>query len=259
MASDKSWNKIFEYMGMEKHDFDKSPFELKADDIKKACQEFTKTAEKEVRILCKQDQRNSRPQIFKDNNLFILPKHNGSYYILKGEGYIDIPDITTPIQDYHKKLDFELLSSEVGDSEMQHLDYAYANSLIRTFMNDESLVLTIRGRKYTPAFTCKVNNFKLEISSVQTEVDAGYEGKDKIVLIEAKNSANTDTIIRQLYFPFRQWQDKTGKNVYPLFFEKRIIDNEQIYYIWQFEFTDKNDYNSIRLVKSARYRILPKE
>ena len=244
---------------MDKHNFDTSPYELKAEDIKKACQGFTKTAEKEVRILCKQDERSSRPKIFQDKGLFILPKHNGSYYILKGEGYIDVPDITTPIQNYYKKLDFELLSSDVGDSEMQHLDYAYANSLIRTFMNDESLVLTIRGRKYTQTFTCKVNNFTLEISSVQTEVDAGYEGKDKIVLIEAKNSAKTNTIIRQLYFPYRQWQDQTEKTVYPLFFEKRMINKERIYYIWQFEFTDKNDYNSIRLVKSDRYRILPKK
>lgn len=259
MASDKSWMKIFEYTGMDKHDFNKAPFELTADQIKKACQDFTKTTEKEVRILCKQDERSSRPDIFKKNGLFILPKRNGIYYVLKGEGYVDIPEIISPIQDYYKKLDFDLISSEVGDSEMQHLDYAYANSLIRTFMDDESLVLTIRGRKYTPTFTCNVNKFSLEISSVQTEVDAGYEGKDKIVLIEAKNSSNTDTIIRQLYFPYRQWQDTIGKTVYPLFFEKRIINKERIYYIWQFEFTDKNNYNSIRLVKSARYRILSKQ
>lgn len=257
MASNKSWKRIFEYTGMDKHDFSVAPYELKADQIKVACQDFRKTAEKEVRILCKQDVRNDRPDVFKEKGLFILPKHNGSYYILQGEGYIDIPDITSPIQDYHKKLDFDLISSNVGDSEMQHLDYAYANSLIRTFMGDESLVLTIRGRKFTPSFTCKVSGFQLQISSVQTEVDAGYEGKDKIVLIEAKNSSNKDTIIRQLYFPYRQWQDQTGKIVYPLFFEKRIVDGERIYYIWQFEFTDKNDYNSIRLVKSGRFRILP--
>lgn len=257
MASNKSWESIFAYTGMDKHDFSESPYELSAEQIKAACQDFKKTAEKEVRILCKQDERKSRPNIFKEKGLFILPKHNGSYYVLQGEGYIDIPDITSPIQDYHKKLDFDLVSSKVGDSEMQHLDYAYANSLIRTFMGDETLVLTIRGRKYTPTFTCKVSGFTLEVSSVQTEVDAGYEGKDKIVLIEAKSSRNKDTIIRQLYFPYRQWQDQTGKTVYPLFFEKRVVKGEQIYYIWQFEFTDKYDYNSIRLVKSGRYRILP--
>lgn len=256
MASDLSWQRIFEYTGMDQHDFNLSPYELSAKQIKEACQDFKRTAEKEVRILCKQDERDNRPRIFIEKGLFILPKHNGSYYVLKGEGYIDVPDITSPIQDYHKQLDFDLLSSGIGDSEMQHLDYAYANSLIRTFMEDPSLVLTIRGRKYTPTFTCNVNHFTLEISSVQTEVDAGYEGKDKIVLIEAKNSANTNTIIRQLYFPYRQWQDQTGKKVYPLFFEKRMIGNERIYYIWQFEFADKNNYNSIHLVKSARYRIL---
>ena len=124
-------------------------------------------------------------------------------------------------------------------------------------MNDETLVLTIRGRKYTPSFKCKASGFDLDISSVQTEVDAGYEGRDKIVLIEAKNSDNNNTIIRQLYFPYRQWQDQTGKEVYPLFFEKRNINGERIYYIWMFKFTDKEDYNSIQLVKSARYRILP--
>ena len=185
-----------------------------------------------------------------------MPKKNGTYYIIKGEGYVDVPDITTPIIDYHKQLDFELESSKVGDSEMQHLDYAYANSLIRTFMGDPSLVLTIRGRKYTPLFTFKVNGFDIETQSVQTEVDAGYEGRDKIVLIEAKNSSATTEIIRQLYYPFRQWSENTKKEVIPLFFEKRIINGESIYYIWQYRFSDMNDYNSISLVKSARYRIV---
>lgn len=70
---------------------------------------------------------------------------------------------------------------------MQHLDFAYASSLIRTFMNDPSLVLTIRGRKYTPEFYFYVNDQKINVSSVQTEIDAGYEGEKKIVLVEAKN------------------------------------------------------------------------
>ena len=123
-------------------------------------------------------------------------------------------------------------------------------------MQDPTLVLTIRGRKYTPRFSFNVGNQRLTSDSVQTEVDAGYEGKNSIVLIEAKNSNATDTIIRQLYFPFRQWQLNTTKKVYPLFFERRFVDNEIIFYIWQYEFTNINDYNSIRLVKSARYRII---
>ena len=241
---------------MDKHNFDVAPFVLTAKQIKVACQDYRNTSEKEVRILCKQDTRESRPQVFIDNGLFILPKKNGEYYIVKGEGYIDIPDITSPIQDYDSKLDFHLESSKVGDSEMQYLDFAYANSLIRTFMNDQSLVLTIRGRKYTPPFSFKVGQQELSTESVQTEVDAGYEGKNSLVLIEAKNSNATDTIIRQLYFPFRQWQENTTKKVYTLFFERRFIEGETIFYIWQYEFTDPDNYNSIHLVKSGRFRII---
>ena len=258
MADSNSWKAVFDYKNIHSHNFDNEPFILQAEDIKRACQNFTETSQKEVRILCKQDSRDDRPDIFVQNNLFILPKKNGSYYIVKGEGYVDIPDIDTPITDYVSKLDFDLVSSTVGDSEMQYLDFAYANSLIRTFMDYPSLVLTIRGRKFTPSFSFTVNGFNLNVESVQTEVDAGYEGRNSLVLVEAKNSRTENTIIRQLYYPYRQWYENTGKKVFPLFFEKRIIDGEQIYYIWQYEFTNPSVYNSIRLVKSGRYRIIRK-
>ena len=94
---------------------------------------------------------------------------------------------------------------------MQHLDFAYAASLVRTFLEDDSLVLTIRGRKYTPKFSFNVGKQNLTAESVQTEVDAGYEGKNQVVLIEAKNSQTDNVIIRQLFYPFRQWQHHTKK------------------------------------------------
>ena len=136
---------------------------------------------------------------------------------------------------------------------MQHLDFAYASSLIRTFMSDESLVLTIRGRKYTPPFSFHVGKQLINVAKVQTEVDAGYEGKDKVVLIEAKNSTTKNTIIRQLYYPYKQWQLKTKKKVYTLFFEKSKSGN--VYSIWKFEFTNVDDYNSIKLVESRKFKI----
>lgn len=256
MAQDVSWNKIFTDLKILQHDFESEPYVLSNKQIKFVCQDFKRTSEKEVRILCKQDSRENRPEIFIKNGLFLLPKKNGEYYILKGEGYVDIPDINSPILTYRKNLPFELESSKVGNSEMQFVDYAYANSLIRTFMNDDTLVLTIRGRKYTPSFQFRVGKNILDVTSVQTEVDAGYEGKDSIVLVEAKNSETHNTIIRQLYYPYRQWSTSTSKTVKTLFFEKRNISEENIFYLWLYEFTDVMDYNSINLVKSARFRII---
>lgn len=137
---------------------------------------------------------------------------------------------------------------------MQHLDFAYAASLVRTFLEDDSLVLTIRGRKYTPKFSFNVGKQNINVESVQTEVDAGYEGKNQVALIEAKNSQTTNVIIRQLFYPFKQWQHYTTKKVKTLFFEKR----QNYYSVWQFEFADINNYNSILLTKSQRFEIMEK-
>lgn len=182
----------------------------------------------------------------------MLPIKNGTYAIVKGEGYIDIPDITETAKIYSSKLNFTLDTSRIGNSEMQHLDFAYASSLIRTFLEDGSLVLTIRGRKYTPKFSFNVGKQNLIVESVQTEVDAGYEGKNIVALIEAKNSKTKNIIIRQLFYPYRQWSHHTNKSVVTLFFEKR----NNYYSLWHFEFEDINDYNSIKLKKSQRFEIV---
>ncbi len=250
--NNEPWKAIFEKNNIDKHDFNKSPFIITAEQIKISTAHFKKTNEKEVRILCKQDSREDRPSIFVENDLFILPIKNGTYAIVKGEGYIDIPDITDDACIYQSKLDFQLETSAVGNSEMQHLDFAYASSLIRTFVGDDSLVLTIRGRKYTPAFSFNIGKHKIDVVSVQTEVDAGYEGRDNVVLIEAKNSKTRNTIIRQIYYPYKQWSEYTNKKVTTLFFEKR----GDIYSIWHFGFKDKDDYNSIYLINIKNFKII---
>jgi len=248
---DISWNKIAKDLNFKEHDFDKKPLEINAVDIKKSCENFVQEGITEPRLLCKQDTRESRPEIFKEMGLFILPKKNGQYLILKGEGYVDIPEITSEPEVHQSILDFQLETTGVGNSEMQHLDFAYASSIIRTFTEDPSLVLTIRGRKYTPEFTFKVGPYEITTKSVQTEVDGGYEGRNSVVLVEAKNSHADNEIIRQLYYPYRQWQEHTNKKVTTLFF----LRIEDLFYLWQFEFTDMYDYNSIKLLNSSRYKI----
>lgn len=251
--NNESWQKIYQDLKIWNHDFNKEPFYINAAQIKQCVRGFSKTSQTEVRVLCKQDSRNERPQIFIENHLFILPIKNGEYAICQGEGYVDIPDIEGVPQNYASKLDFELKSAVIGNSEMQHLDFAYASSLIRTFMNDYSLVLSIRGRKYTPDFCFNTSKYQnIKVQSVQTEVDSGFEGKDKIVLIEAKNSNTKNIIIRQLYYPMRQWSIHTQKETITLFFEKR--GNE--FLIWEFGFQDCYNLNSIFLKKCAKFIVI---
>ena len=154
-TKDEIWEKIGNDINIRKHDFEKEPLQITAEQIK----ESTKNSKvKEPRILCQHDSRESRPIIFQVLGLFMLPTKNGVYVIIKGEGYVNIPEINSEPEVHKSILDFVLETSKVGNSEMQHLDFAYASSIIRTFTNDPSLVLTIRGRKYTPEFSFKVSN-----------------------------------------------------------------------------------------------------
>ena len=251
-----SWDAIFEYYEIDKHDFDAAPFSISSAEIGAACQHFRRPSEKEARILCKHDSRGARPRVFQERGLFILPVRNGHYVIVKGEGYVDVPPITSPLQEYRSDFPFELETTRVGNSEMQYLDRAYALSLIRHFTGDDSLVLTIRGRKYTPQFNFVVGEFQIAVQGVQTEVDGGYEGANQVALIEAKSGNAANNIIRQLYYPFRQWQSYTEKPVSTLFFQRTGGADGDEYHLWHFGFDDRNDYNSIRLLQSGRYRIV---
>jgi hypothetical protein len=127
----------------------------------------------------------------------------------------------------------------------------FANGILSDFVQDDTLKLTIRGRKYCPKIEFRVGSCNLTAQGIQTEVDAGYEGRSQVVLLEGKNRNTTNTIIRQLYYPFRQWQSCTKKPVRSIFFEKR----QGSYNLWEYEFLDVFDYNSITLKQFKQYKL----
>ena len=240
------WEKIARTYGLLKHNFALAPFHISAKELKEA------TNNREPRLLCYHNTRSDRPRIFQDVGLFILPVKNGHYAILRGEGFVDLPPIEEETLLYSSSLDFSLETSRVGDSEMQHLDYAYATSLLRTFLEDRTLLLTIRGRKRTPEFAFRASGHELFARGVQTEVDGGYEGRTQIVLVEAKNRGHDNMNIRQMYYPFRQWSAVSKKPVKIVFFE----NDGGCYKFWHFVFLDPIRFNSLHLVEKAKYRIV---
>lgn len=59
--NNQSWEKIYKDLNIKNHDFSKSPFFITASQIKECVRDFSKTSQKEVRILCKQDSKEERP------------------------------------------------------------------------------------------------------------------------------------------------------------------------------------------------------
>ena len=197
MGRDEIWEIIVEKTGLSKHNFSNGPFYVTHKEIKQIVSKINApNNRKEIRILGYQATREQRPQYFIDNNLFLMPASNQEWVVIQGEGYIDIPEIISEPIPVKSKLDFEIESFNVGISEMQYLDFAFVHGITQQFLEDESIELTVRGRKRTPHFNYFVNDVEVKCEGVQTEVDAGYEGKNSLTLVEAKSSKIKNEIIR---------------------------------------------------------------
>lgn len=209
----------------------------------------------EPRLMAKFDTREDLPPIFRENGMFLLPMSNGEYVIVRGEGFHDVETVPQPIEDFSCELPFELKSSEYGSSEMQHVDYAFNSGLISCFTGIGTLYPTIRGRKRSRSFSFRVKESEMiDVSSVQVEIDSGYEGENEIVILEAKVGTPKSFNIRQLYYPYRSWGEIVpDKKIRLVFFT--YDPQEAVYSLYEYKFGDKEDYNSIELVTAKKYRI----
>jgi hypothetical protein len=251
--NDEAWAKIFDSLRL-MPEIDRNGFVyISADDIKKAGDK------REPRLLAKQDTRNSRPEVFRQNKLSILPVENGKYVIFLDESaktYYPLDKILSevpveeylPIKDYqqYQSLDVRNLSSE-----SQAIDFANLVSLLKTFTDEKEMSLTIRGRLRSEKFPVTIpgSHHTIVVDGVQIEVDAGFESPEKIYLFEAKLGRVEDFNIRQLYYPFRDWSCKSSKEIIPLFF----IYTNGLFYILQFAFGD--EYGELRLVRSKCFTV----
>ena len=210
---------------------------------------------KEPRLMTKFDFSSQVPQIFKNNNLGILPITNGEYIIgkfnmfenISSTKYDEIEPIKVSLPEFIETIDPDNIYSESNA-----LNVALLSGMLKDVLQ-EDVVETIQGKMRATGFNFLIDGVDgtklIEIEKPAMEIDGGYEGKSKISLVEAKNYLPKDFIIRQLYFPYRHWVEKVHKPIVPIFF---AYDNG-IYTFFIYEFTDKNKYNSLKLQEIRRY------
>ncbi|HVU28078.1 MAG TPA: AAA-associated domain-containing protein [Verrucomicrobiae bacterium] len=214
----------------------------------------------ELRLMAKVDFSDELPAALKRHSYFILPVKNGEYVLVRGNGYHTLEKLPKPPTIFRPQLDFELATLNVGDSESQHLDYSFHIGLVERFANVTGLRQTIRGRKRMPAIDFHVGQvgpIKVK-TGVQVEVDLGCEGREDILLIEAKNGEPTDFIVRQLFYPYRKWRlEIPQKRTRPWFFCSTKVANKRLYKFWEYEFTDDDQYQSLKLIQGESFLIEP--
>jgi hypothetical protein len=207
----------------------------------------------EARLLAKMDTSDDLPPIFKQYGYIILPIQNGTYAIVKGDGF-HLLEPQQQFLEYQSRINFPLTTAGRGLSEMQYIDYAVNSGALEKILGINSLYPAIRGREFTRPFKFIFNQQPIETNAVQIEVDLGLEGEQSIVLIEGKVGTPKDFIIRQLYYPYRHFSlIAPEKKIIPLFFTYE--KTTRVYNFWIYTFTDNNDYNSLKLQKTASLKI----
>lgn len=215
---------------------------------------------REARLMTNFSQEVNLPQIFKDNQLAILPDSRGSYVIGQFQTFKTIEnDENAEVVDMSLPTSIESIDPTNLYSEASALFCAY-NSQIMDDVAGEHVKFTVGGRMSTGDFDYLVEigdsstaSHRITVNNAQAEIDGGFEGPTNLLLVEAKNYGATDFLIRQLYYPYRLWRGKTRKQVIPVF----MSFSNDVFSFYVYRFADDDVYNSIDLVTQKKYRIVP--
>lgn len=240
----EAWEKIF---AEKKFDLTQNLHFIEATEIEKI-------SGVQARIMAKVDFSKDLPPVFSRNGYFLLPVQNGKYAIVRGNGFHALEERTIP-KEYVSKIKFHLTTAGRGLGEMQYLDYSFNTGALEEIVGVGPLYQSIRGREYSREFSFNVSDTRLDVKSVQIETDSGLESESSIVLLEAKVKTPEDFIIRQLYYPYRNYKViSPDKKIVPVFFTYE--PKEQTYNFWIYKFVNDDDYNSIQLERKQAVKII---
>ena len=209
---------------------------------------------KEARLMAKFDQSAQLPEIFRINNLSILPVKRGQYAIGNFATHEEVIYSHTQI----KKVDIpdlETIDPSNLYSESSALLFAYNSGIIQDILGSSKVNFTVNGRMASGEFDFEINDtlnastHNISVKNAQVEIDAGYESPNEFCICEAKSMATNELLIRQLYYPYRLWKEKILKPVLPVFF---VFSND-IFHIFIYKFDDDKYYNSIKLCSHSAY------
>lgn len=238
--NDAAWENLFDKYHILDEIAQNGKFVISASQIK----EF-----REPRLMTKFDHKINLPGIFASNNLSILPITRGEYIISSFSAYEEFSESSPDVQRISIPPHIQSLSPQFLVSETIALNCASACGILNDFLEDDGLIPTVSGRMSSGNFEFGINTSSsvqnVSVCNSQIEIDAAYEGIHYLSLFEAKRDLSDDFLIRQLYYPFRVWNERVTKMVKPIF----LIFSNGMFNLYQYQFDDPRNYNSLRLVK----------
>ena len=145
-----------------------------------------------------------------------------------------------------------ILNMDYGDNSF--LDILRYAGLFETFEYlNESILFEHKIVKSNTNILFNINNEKINFITSKYENIICYESNNKILLVYYIKNKSESFDIKQLYYPYKMLYDKINnkKLIIPLF----INTDNNLINIYKFEFTDSNDFNSIKQIKHLIYSL----
>ena len=216
--------------------------------------ELEQLSGRQPRLMAKHDFSTSRPWIFQRLRLGIVPVSRSEYLVGRFNLYERFPETQRgEVRTLELPAGLDTLSLEAVSSEAVALNGASASGMLEDFLGCAPLQATVAGRMSTRGIKVRLPDLGVEVAvdRAQMEIDGGFESLEHLVLVEAKNHLSDDFNIRQLYFPYRRFQQRLAKDVVPIY----LVYSNGIFHLYRYEFRDPADFRSIALVDSARYAL----
>ncbi|MEO6097386.1 MAG: hypothetical protein ABIW76_17715 [Fibrobacteria bacterium] len=249
LERDEAWKRVFERMPVLEAVARDGVCYVGADELKA-------NGGREPRLMAKIDTLAERPAVLAENGLALFPVRNGRYALFpdpdRKSFFRFMETVEPPVRAFRSAVDlnrFDTFPRGQESSESQALDFAFLSSMLPAFCGDPAMRLTVRGRLFSGdfRFTTPVGGLPIDVSRVQIEVDAGYEGEDGLYLVEAKRGRREDFHIRQLWYPCLHWAARSRKRIVPIFF---TYSNGQ-YFLTEFAFGES--FGDFRIVRQKAY------
>lgn len=216
--------------------------------------ELEQLSGRQPRLMAKHDFSTSRPWIFQRLRLGIVPVSRSEYLVGRFNLYERFPETQRgEVRTLELPAGLDTLSLEAVSSEAVALNGASASGMLEDFLGCAPLQATVAGRMSTHGLKVRLPDLGVDVAvdRAQMEIDGGFESLEHLVLVEAKNHLSEDFNIRQLYFPYRRFQQRLAKDVVPVY----LVYSNGIFHLYRYEFRDPADFRSIALVDSARYAL----
>lgn len=245
--TNKAWEKLFNSFNIIEKILTEGYYVIEAKDIRK---------EREPRLMAKFDHEENLPEIFKQNDLSILPITRSKYILGNFKAYQKIHyKMTKDPKIVYLPKDITTIDTTNLYSESAALHCAFVTGMIDDLIGEKT-IQTVSGRMSSKTIDFEVATRngtmkKIKVENSQIEIDGGYESKEHFCIIEAKKETVEDFLIRQLYYPYRLWNQKTRKKVIPIFFTY----SNDIFSFFVFKFNNEFQYNSIELIEQKHYMI----